>query len=425
MVIRQAIFNEVEEYIRRDFRYELDHMGLAAVYYDRTISSLAALRLLNASTEILHILVGDCLTDLQFKRDHLVDFVRWAVMAADAVYEPREARRELEYIRTHMGHGHIPMGAELEFSNIGQDVIRDPAGRRVRDTMYDGFLYFNDYALDVLTWKLGGHVDDHHEKAPTRPRRGFFEVALGSVSIEANLSKPVTDDPWVLNQFIHETRRFFHILPHSVHISLQLRSQHRPVRDRTLPLDTLKCLFAVAGETIRDQDGRLHIHRLTNDEIIATEPTPRMMFSEISRRHSREEDEGELVRPGATKGRYVQQFKFLRLSPQLNYEPVAMALKGLQLSLLPGSFLTPYQYKTSQRHRELFAELVAWGAAPKHIGPGEIEEFLGHVNEGLMGERRGQPAHSEAYIAWSINQLRSMLEAFNAEASRPVAPVQE
>ena len=29
-------------------------------------------------------------------------------------------------------------------------------------------------------------------------------------------------------------------------------------------------------------------------------------------------------------GTYVQQFKFLRLSKDLNYEPIAMALKGLQ-----------------------------------------------------------------------------------------------
>ena len=426
MVVRQAVFNEVEEYIRRDFRYELDHMGLADQYYDRTISSLAALRLLNASPEILDLMVGDALTDLKFQRDHLVDYVRWAIMAADAMYDSREAKREVEYISTHMGHGHIPMGAELEFSNIGQDVIRDPQAKCVRDPLFDGFLYFNDYALDVLTWKLGGHVDDHHEKASARPRRGFFEVALGSLSIEANLSKPVTDDPWVLNQFIHETRQFFQIQPHSVHISLQLRSQHRPVRDRTLASGSLKCLFAIAGDPVRGADGRLRIHRLISDEIITAKATPSMMFCEISRRHSRQDDEAELVRPGHAKGRYVQQFKFLRLSPRLNYEPVAMALKGLQLCLSPGSFMTPYQYRNSPKHRELFEDLVAWGASPQRIGRREIDVFLGDVHEGLMSERRGQPAHSEAYIAWSINQLRSTLDAFNAlvtKSAQPQTPV--
>ncbi|MHC4293999.1 MAG: gamma-glutamylcyclotransferase family protein, partial [Planctomycetota bacterium] len=321
MVIRQVVFNEIEERIRKDFRYELDHMPLRQEYYERSVSSLAALRICNTHQRLLQILEGDCLTDLSFKSDHLIDFVRWSVAAADSIYEAANGKQEIEYVRNHMGRGYIPMGAELEFSNIGHAVIRDPQAQSISDGQYDGFIYFTDFALDVLTWKLGGHVDDHREKVSPEPRRGFFEIALGSLSIEANLSKPITDDPWLLNQFIHEARQFYNIRPHSVHFSLQLRRQHRPQGDRMLPLTAMKCLFAIAGDPVRDETGLLKINRLVSDEIINADPAPNMMFSDISRRHSAELDEAEWVRPGHAAGRYVQQFKFARLSPHINYEP--------------------------------------------------------------------------------------------------------
>ena len=414
MVIRQVLFNQFEDRIRQDFRYELDRMSADAEYYERTASSLAALRMVNASDDLLDLLIADCLTDLSFPGDHLVDFVRWAIVAADAVYDPHLAEHEIDFIRRHKGRGYIPMGAELEFSNIGHSVIRDPDGRDVRDSRYDGFLYFPDFGLDILTWKLGGHVDDHHDKASLRPRRGFFEVAMGNLSIEANISKPLTDDPWLLSQLIHEARRFYRIAPHSVHISLQMPTQHRPVQDRLLPLEVMKCLFAIAGDPIQTADGRVQIKRLATDEILTREGGPRMLFSQIARRHSSESDESyPLVRPPRAGGRYVQQFKFLRLAPELNYEPVAMALKGLQIRLRPGSFLTASQYESSAKHRKLLEALLAWGADPQPLSHAETDAFLKPAYEGLMAERRGEPAHSGAYIAWAIDQLRRMLTSFN------------
>ncbi len=417
MVTRQVIFNEIEEQIRKEFRFELDQMQLGSEYYERTISSLAALRTLNGSAEWLHLLTGDCLNDLSFQKNHLIDFVARAVEAADSVYNSKRAKAQIDYVRRHMGRGYIPLGTELEFSNIGHGVIRDPKGQTMQERKYDSFLYFDDFGLDVLTWKLGGHIDDHHEKAPGRPRRGFFQLAPGSLSIEANLSKPVTDDPWLLNQLIHELRQFYQISPHSVHISLQLRSRQRPLRDRTLPLSMMKCLFAIAGDPQRDETGHWRINRLINDEIISTDPSPGMLFSDIARRHSSQADEEELVRADQDAGRYVQQFKFLRLAPELNYEPIAMALKGLQVRLRPGSFLKPRQYQDSPRHRKLFEQLTAWGGDPEPIPTGQVDSFLECIHEGLLSERRGRPAHSEAYIAWSLDQIRSMLEKFSVRVS--------
>jgi len=418
LVVRQVIFNQFEEKVRREFRYELNHLNPGESYYERTVSSLVALLMLNAAMEQLDSLVATCLRNLSFNRDHLIDYVIRAVKASDKFYDSQTARRQLQYIRKHRVRGYIPLGAELEFSNIGHGVISDPQGKALCDSHYDGFLLFGDFGLDVLTWKLGGHIDDHYDKASTRPRRGFFELAIGNVSIKANLSRPITDDPWLLNRFIHAVCRFYDILPHSVHISLQLRSQHRPMQNRTLSCSVMKCLFAIAGDARRGADGKLQITRLVTDEIAGTERGHRLLFSEITRRYSRESsDSYPLGRDPHAGGRYVQQFRFLRLSPDLNYEAIVMAVKGMQLRLGPGNFLTASQYESSPKHRKLYESLLAWGASPRPISAPDIEKFLRYVREGLMKERRGKPAHTEAYIDKSIRKLRGMLEKFNVRAS--------
>ncbi len=413
MVIRQVIFNQFEEKIRREFRFELDHLPQSEAIYERVISSLVALRILNRNRTTLDVVVADSLGDLDFKSGHLVDYVRRAIVAADALYDPKPIQAHLDFVRAHMGFGHIPMGAELEFSNIGHSVIQDRDGAALSDWVYDGFLYFYDFGLDRLTWKLGGHIDNHREKAPGLPRRGFFEVALGNLSIEANISKPITRDPWVLNQLIHQTRDFYDIQPHSIHLSMQLRHQRLPNKNRLLPLPVLKCLFAIGGDPTCDEKGVMHIKRLRPGEILQCGPKPGILFSEISLRRSGEAENPYLPSGHGQEGLFVQQFRFMRLSKHLNYEAIIMGLKGIQLSLRPGTLLTPMQYHKLPRHREIFNELLAWGEHPTAISRQDIDGFLSHVQEGLMTERRGKPAHNQAYIAWSISQLSEMIRRFN------------
>ena len=416
LVVRQVIFNQFEEAVRRDFRYELDQMSGGPGFYDRTISSLAALGVLNEWAGTLHVLVGDCLRDLPFARSRLIDYVRWAVAAADGIYDSQAARKRLTHIRAHLSTGEVPLGAELEFSNLGHRVILDPEGRQVCDALYDGFLYFLDFGLDILTWKLGGHIDDHHEKVSARPRRGFFEIAVGNLSLLQNISKPATSDPWVLNQLIHEVRRFYPVAPHSVHISLQLRGGHKPVQDRMLPLEMMKCLFALAGDASVGEDGKVRIQRLAGPDIIRRDGPPHMLFSEVRKRFSRRDQLEYAGVAGATTapGHFVQQYRFLRLSGDVNYEPVVLALKGLQLALSPGTFLTAAQYQSSRRHRDAFDALAAWGRDPTPLSSQDVDSFVGYVQEGLMDERRGRPAHTPAYIAWAAGKLRQMLDRFSA-----------
>jgi hypothetical protein len=415
LVVRQVMLNQVEERVFHDCRYELDTMSLGQAYYERTFSVLSALRIINSLRLAVNAYVDRSLSELSFQTHALVDYVRQGVLAANDFYDPDMARAELDFIAHHIEGGYVPLGAEMEFSNIGHGVIVDPDGQTHRDTQYDGFFYFYDFALDALTWKLGGHIDDHHEKVSVSPRRGFFEAAIGNLSVHANISKPVTNDPWTLNQLIHHTRRFYDIAPHSVHISMQLRSHQQPVRHRALPAAVMKCLFAIAGEPVQLPDGRVVISRLHDQEMHTPGPSPTMMFSHITRRHSQgTEDAYVAAHADGRTGRHVQQFKFLRLSRELNYEPIAVALKGLQVRFRPGNFLVADQFARDPKLRNLYEEIVAWGAAPEPLSADEIEVFLAGVYDGLMTERRGKPHHSDAYIHWSLDQLREMIRSFNA-----------
>ena len=421
MLVRQIVFNQIEDRIREEFRYDLDRMQMSDKFYERTISALAALRMLNAQPKLMGMLTGDAMAELSFKSDRLIAYVRRAIRAAETVYDPARAKQEIEYIRNHMGDSGIPLGAELEFSNIGHNVVCDLAAGKRRDRQYDGFLYFRDFALDILTWKLGGHIDDHRLKSSPRRRRGFFELAIGSLSVEANISKPATDDPWLLNQIIHAAMEFYDITPHSLHISLQLRSPNKPISDRPLPLGVMKCLFALTSNLVRRSDERVEIARIGSNEIVCARKGMHMLFSETSRRRSAEGTGGTpAVPPG--RGRWVQQFKFMRLAKDINYEPIIVALKGLQIHFKPGSFLTASQYQSNPALRELFAELMRWGRNVQPLGKAETEQFLSGVYEGLMREHRGRPVHNRAYIAYCISNLRAGLKKFNKIVRRKPKP---
>ena len=84
------------------------------------------------------------------------------------------------------------------------------------------------------------------------------------------------------------------------------------------------------------------------------------------------------------------------------------------------------QHDASRKHRRLFDQLIEWASNPQPIPPSDVDKFLQCVYDGLMVERRGKNAHSEAYIAWGLSQLRQMLEDYNSQAgkakTRGVAP---
>ena len=184
----------------------------------------------------------------------LIDYVKYAISAADSIFDSRVARSQIAGIASKLQPGLMPLGVELEFSNLGYKALdTEQAGA---DPDFDGFKYFYDFRLDVLTWKLGGYIDDHSGSHDVPRRRGFFEIAPGRLNMLGDVSKPSTNDPWLMNQFIREIARFYPIRPHSMHLSLQMRKGQLG-KQKVLPLSYVKCLLALGGGTQERSKGRL------------------------------------------------------------------------------------------------------------------------------------------------------------------------
>ena len=161
----------------------------------------------------------------------------------------------------------MPLGAEIELSNLGAAAVEPQMSIQKRlDSVYDGFRYFNDFYMDVLSWKLGGYIDDHRGSTDQKRKMGFLELAPGRLNIAGELSRPATADPWLLNQLIHSIVDFYDIEPHSLHLSFQLR-KNQINSQRVLPLGFVKCLLVLGGGLQQKSTGRLWVSRIGYDEI--------------------------------------------------------------------------------------------------------------------------------------------------------------
>jgi hypothetical protein len=156
---------------------------------------------------------------------------------------------------------------------------------------------------------------------------------------------------------------------------------------------------------------------MANNEILRDRRGEELVFSRTSKRnwYLGEDDIYDKAPPHATT--WVQQYKFIRLDSQVNYEPLILALKGLQISCNPGDYLTSEQLKESQKLRDEYAEMKEWAAGPVPLSSGTVADFIDAVREGLMKESRGRPAHRLHYIQWALGALRLQLQTFNKKVA--------
>jgi hypothetical protein len=115
---------------------------------------------------------------------------------------------------------------------------------------------------------------------------------------------------------------------------------------------------------------------------------------------------------------HVQQYKFIRLEKKVNYEPLIMCLKGLQLSYNPADYLTAEQLKNNPKLQEQYEQLKKWAAEPTQISQQTIDRFVGTVHEGLMNEGHRRPAHTLHYIDWVLSEIENRLRTFNKQLRR-------
>jgi len=426
LVIRQILLNQFEEQMQVRYRFELEHMRTSQRYFSRSVSLLVSLRMLNANRSAVEPIVQKCLDGKPWETNDLIDYVKYAVRASRGIFEPRVAEAQLQRIRSNLQPGLVPLGCELELSNLGAAAVEPQrSAQQAVDPVYDGFRYFYDFRLEVLCWKLGGYIDDHSGYTD-RPRRlGFFEIAPGRLSIAGELSRPATSDPWLLNQLIHELVTFYQIRPHSLHLSFQLL-KNQIGKQRTLPLGFVKCLLALGGGPER-RPGGLWVSRIGQGEITQYTYGEELVFARTSRRNWYLGGDEIADKPPVQATTHIQQYKFIRLQRRANYEPLILCLKGLQLAYNPGDYLSADQMRENPALRRRYDELKEWAHGPSEISERTIGRFLNTVHRGLLNERHRRPVHKLHYIDYALSAMETQLRLFNQQtrdaASKPTVHV--
>jgi gamma-glutamylcyclotransferase (GGCT)/AIG2-like uncharacterized protein YtfP len=418
LVVKQVLLNQLDEEIQSRYRFELEHMQASERYFKRSISLLVALQMINANITAVELIISKCLQTMPYDKHDLIDYVKYAVQAARSIFVPRIAEAHLDRVRSNYQPGLVPLGIEIELSNLGPAAVEPQRSIQKRsDPIYDGFKYFYDFHLDVLSWKLGGYIDDHSGSTDQARRSGFLELAPGRLNIAGELSRPATANPWLLNQLIHEIVNFYDVHPHSLHLSLQLR-KHQIGNQKILPLDFVKCLLVLGGGPELKDTGRLWISRMGYDEITQYGYGEELVFARASKRNWYLGGDEIADKTPAQATTYVQQYKFIRLEKRTNYEPLVMCLKGLQLAYNPADYLTVEQLRSSNKLRQQYEELKRWAAQPTKISPQTMSKFLKTVQNGLMNEGHRRPAHDLHYIDWALSAIDIQLRMFNEQLKK-------
>lgn len=424
LVVKQVILNQLENMIQSRYRYDLERLQPSDRYYTRIISLLIALKMINSNTKAIDMLLSRCVETMPPMDGYdLIDYVKYAVQASFSVFDSRVAMSELGRIRANRQKGLMPMGAELEMSNEGYRAIHEIQGSGL-DHNFDGFRYFDDFCLDILMWKLGGYIDDHGLAKHQTRKRGFLELAPGRLNVIGELSKPATSDPWILNQLITEIINFYPVKPHSLHLTFQMHKRQIG-KQKPLRLSIVKCLLALGGGLEVLSTGKLWISRMGHNEIQQDMYGQELIFSRTSRRksHLGSDDLAEKTPPHMMT--HTQQYKFIRLEKRANYEPLIMALKGLQEAYNPADYITPEQMRLSRKMRNDYEQLKRWSAYPTEITRQSRSRFLGLVYDGLMHEAHNRPAHKLHYIDWAMGAIDVQLRLFNKQVQRQAAETDE
>ena len=424
LVVKQVILNQLENMVQSRYRYDLERLQPSHRYYTRVISLLVALKMINSNTQAIEMLLKRCIDTMPPIAGYdLIDYIKYGVQASFSVFDPRVAISELGRIRANSQNGLMPLGAELEMSNVGHHAIHEANGYSA-DYGFDGFKYFDDFCLDILMWKLGGYIDDHGLSKTNTRKRGFLELAPGRLNVIGELSKPVTANPWVLNQLIAGIIEFYPIKPHSLHLTFQMRKRQIG-RQKPLRLSIVKCLLALGGGLEVLSSGKLWISRMGHNEIQQDIYGQELVFARMSRRksHLGVDDIAEKTPPHMMT--QTQQYKFIRLEKRANYEPLIMALKGLQVAYNPADYITPEQLRFSRKFRNDYEELKKWSAYPTEISRQTRSRFLGLIHDGLMHEAHNRPAHQLHYIDWAMSAIDIQLRLFNKQIQKQATEIEK
>ena len=370
LAVKFMVFNQLEERFRHEFRSQVK---VHAPYYWHTISALMALKLLVSRYRRVRSAIAQLDVGRYNPEYSYVDYTVAAIFIADEVYTRDWVQEVVAWMQSHRSVGLVPLGAEIEFSEIGGRAIGAQEGD---DERFDSFYYFYDFDLMRRGWKLGAHVDDHGFLTTSHTRaRGFLELAFGRYRLLGDVSKPASQDPWILSQLIALSIRYLDIRPHSLHLSLQTDGT-QPFRRMPDP-EYVLCLLILGGDLREDDAGILREMRIHRQEILR--PDGAVYFSRFNKHHKE---------PDTDSWASVIEYQFPRSSYDYDYQPLIMALKGLQISVNPYPLRDFPACPHDAWHRELQTQLVRWASDPTPVSQMTITRFLELVAQGLTLEAR-------------------------------------
>jgi hypothetical protein len=328
------------------------------------------------------------------------DYAVAAIFIADELYQSGHTKEIVDWVHQNRKVGATTLGSELEFSNLGG---RAPYSNEGEDPVFDNFFYFYDFDLMRRGWKMGAHVDDHGFLTSADVRtRGFLEIAFGRYKLLGDVSKPATQDPWVLSQLIDLAIRFIEVKPHSLHISIGI-DPDQPFHPIANP-DFVLCLLLLGGDLRLDPQGVLREMRIYNDEIFLENRG--LFISRLNRHHQYPEED---------KWSSVVEYQFPRLNYDYDYQPLIMALKGFQFEANPFPFKDFKKCPCQDYYDELEGMLKKWAESPTPVSEKSIREFIDIIEKGLVKEAK---LVAPPYLSYAQNILGRIEEQINRRNKR-------
>jgi gamma-glutamylcyclotransferase (GGCT)/AIG2-like uncharacterized protein YtfP len=396
LAVKLMIFNQIEERFRQEFRSQVQ---VGDAYYLHSISAVMAFKLLVSHYQHVQSAISQLDADKYDPTFTYIDYAVAAIFIAEELYTPQRTQEIVDWVQTNQHPGMLPLGAELEFSTLGFRAVPSKEGD---DPMFDNFYYFYDFDLMRRGWKLGAHVDDHGFLTTTHTRtRGFLELAFGRYRLLGDVSKPATNDPWILSQLIDLAIRYMGIKPHSLHISLQTEA-NTPFQKIDHP-EYLFCLLLLGGDLREDKEGNLREMRIYQGEIVRSDHD--VYFSRFNRHHKNPED---------TEWSFVIEYQFPRLSFDCDYQPLIMALKGFQLGGNPYPLKNYRDCPYQEFHRDIETALFQWAAEPTPVSEHTLNSFLSLLEKGLAKETSfvGQQEYAR-YVQHLLVRIEMQLKRRN------------
>ncbi len=372
LVCRHIIFNQFADRARNDFH---DAVRVAHKYYRHGISILLAFMYCSYLRPKIEKLMAEKQLDRAVEGRTYREYATGCISLADSLYDRAAMASCVDYVESNWYSTPTPLGAELEFSELGSRAVYADPGE---DALYDSFYWFSDFDLQRRLWRLGGHIDSHRPIVGGNIRqRGFLEYALGRFSIGSDLSRPLFDCPWGMSMVINEAVEFLGIPPHSLHISMELPR----IGGRSVITDTphkepdLVCLLLLGGDLRHDENGVLREWRIFNREL-DTNASNSLNFLDRKFHYCRSGDDDSRSE--------VMEYKFPRLhAERTDYTRLIAALKDYQLETCARPITIPRLGK-QELHEQIF--MRCWAAHPQTLADTEINAFVSKVEHGMYRE---------------------------------------